>query len=566
MNYLIVDFFNIFILGVIISIAVYHFFIFIGRREEKSNFYFALFAFSVWFFVFVNSMIFFKVFQINNQSSIQITKSITASILAISFSFFGYNFLSLFYEYNRKNKIINLLICLQLIDSIVIILSIIIFGIQFYSKHIFVYTISISVIVMLSLISFFVYWIIKEKKYKKRTIAITLAGLLLILLNITTGRVLEAFDIPNPLSGNFFVLGIAIYVYAYALSYNFNSEHYELKNKKKELEYLNLTLEEKVKERTAQLEIANKEIEETIKQKTHFFINIAHETKTPLTLILNYLDKYIKSVGLNEDLKVIQQNIYKLLQDMINFLDLEKLQKGSFIYDNTQITNFSDVLKRKLVLFVETANNKQISLSFYIEENIFAKADVLGIERIINNLVENAIKYTEENGKIEISLKKIDENIEFVVRDTGIGISKEFLEHIFLPFYQISQKKRNIDGIGMGLFIVKKIIESLNGDILVESYLTQGTQFKVILKNYELKENDIVAKDLMLKSFINIPVIKDTNKDIKFDKVKNTIILVEDNLDLLFYVVSILTEKYNVFYFRNGKEALENRETRYNNF
>jgi signal transduction histidine kinase/DNA-binding NarL/FixJ family response regulator len=303
----------------------------------------------------------------------------------------------------------------------------------------------------------------------------------------------------------------------------------------------------------------NSEIETIIKgQKSKimsdFFINIAHETKTPLTLIANYLDKFIKSHGNFEEINIVKYNIDKLTSDMINFLDAQKLEKGQLIYDHSLITNFSEILDAKIVIFQKTADNKNIMINKKVQDMIFIKADPYAVERIINNLLLNAVKYNKDNGVIEIHLSASDKEIEFAVRDTGIGISREHLQNIFEPYYQITNEKRNIQGIGMGLHITKNIIESIGGKIEVESEYNEGSVFKVTLIRHRLLDNDkpeVFSDFLLPVNDINIKICKE-----EYVENKKNVFLVEDNIRMVSYLFENLNGKYNVFYALNGRDAL----------
>jgi signal transduction histidine kinase len=132
-----------------------------------------------------------------------------------------------------------------------------------------------------------------------------------------------------------------MFIFAYALTDKFNREHRELKE-------LTGTLEQKVAERTQQLQEANQ-------QKTQFFINLAHETKTLLTVIANYIDEYIQTHGETSELHIIQQNIEKLKTNMVNFLDHEKLERGQIFYNHHQFVNASRLVSTQALLFKELA-------------------------------------------------------------------------------------------------------------------------------------------------------------------------------------------------------------------
>ena len=320
-------------------------------------------------------------------------------------------------------------------------------------------------------------------------------------------------------------LGIQTGVYLY------NALHH------KDLVDLKNTLEQKVIERTRQLEKANKQIKASSEQKTLAFINISHEIKTPLTLISNYLEKYLKKHKTTDELEVARQNVNKLKRDIINVLDFEKLSKEMPYYDHSQNTELSGIIERNVFQFKEIAERKGINLRYDIAPNIYSKIDPSSFESIVNNLISNAIKFTE-TGDIYINLKMKNKKIELIISDTGIGIPREMLGNIFKPYYQISHKKSNIQGMGMGLNIVKKILDKAGGMIFVDSEPGKGTAFKIILKRYFLKDNDKVQylsnnDKIITNEFTDIRI-----KEIKFDIDKNTILIAEDNPQMLSFLLN----------------------------
>lgn len=336
------------------------------------------------------------------------------------------------------------------------------------------------------------------------------------------------------------------------------SEYNKLLESEQQLQELNLGLTLKVQERTRDLELANE-------QRTNTFINLAHETKTPLTLINNYLQEYIHKYGETEELKIIKSSIEKLTKDIVNFFDLEKIQKGLNLYNNNQTTNFSSLLRDNIVLFKQYSSKKNIEMTEHIEDEILVKAAPDSLIRIINNLIENSIKYADAGGKIEVSLKCQNEKVVFSVKDNGIGIPPSLHDKIFDPYYQINREKKNIQGMGMGLSIVKQIIGTINGDIRIISdpQKKPGTEIVVQLPVYRIA----VTKEEVISDFTSnaIPSYFDlsqvTLKEEVFDEDKHIIMIVEDNIQLLNFLGTKLKEKYNIHYAVSGNEALKKLKT-----
>lgn len=291
--------------------------------------------------------------------------------------------------------------------------------------------------------------------------------------------------------------------------------------------------------------------------RSQFFANVAHETKTPLTLIGNYLNQYIERVGTSAELQIIKQNIDKLQRDMVNFLDGEKLKRGQVFYKHNQILDLSDLLEKKIVLFREIAARKQITIESEVVDRIYIKADPYAIDRVINNLIDNAIKYTDHKGEVRVNLSLKKGKVRLVVSDTGFGISPDQQKHIFELYHQISHEKRNLQGIGLGLFIVKKIVESLKGDIHLHSKLGEGSTFEVELPLYRLTTADTVQLDIRYSKPMDVVPVDTRLEEMEFDPGLNTLLVVEDNINLLHFLQKSLARHYNIFFSLNGKHALK---------
>ncbi len=316
-------------------------------------------------------------------------------------------------------------------------------------------------------------------------------------------------------------------------------------------------LESKVKERTAELERLNRELELANEQKTRFFINIAHETKSPLTLIKNYLDKYLKTRENDEDLAIVKANIDKLLRDMVNFLDSEKLERGQIFYNHAQVVNMTELMDMKVVLFREFARKKQIFLKNSASaDGLYVKADPHAMDRIVNNLLDNAIKYTNRGGTITVSLFPEGESVVLEVADTGIGMSEEQMSSVFEPYYQLTHKKRNVEGIGMGLYIVKEIVSSLGAKMRLESRENEGSRFRIEFKRYApLDGEEIPAGTGYSIPIRRVSVFADAKQAVIVPQ-KHVVLLVDDNPEMLSFLHSELKDKYNVVLAENGKDAL----------
>ncbi|MBN2443083.1 MAG: response regulator [Spirochaetales bacterium] len=320
-------------------------------------------------------------------------------------------------------------------------------------------------------------------------------------------------------------------------------------------------LETQVQKRTEELEIANESLKKANEQKTRFFINLAHETRTPLTLISNYLEKYISKAGMDSDLRILKHNIDLMLKNMVNFLDVEKLRRGQIFFNHNQAAPLSEILKSRIILFTGIAHTKNIIINHTIEDDLYVKADPYAVHRIINNIIENSIKYSGKGGVINITLGKSENVILFRVADNGIGMTKDQMNHIFLPYYQLSHKKRNLQGIGMGLYIVKRIADALHATIDIDSAINRGTTFIISFPDYVPEEK----KDYEFDNDLSTPYDSgQTNIELKEENItpaKKNILLVDDNPEMLYFIQTFLKERYNVYMAENVKGALEKLKT-----
>jgi signal transduction histidine kinase/DNA-binding NarL/FixJ family response regulator len=303
---------------------------------------------------------------------------------------------------------------------------------------------------------------------------------------------------------------------------------------------------------TKELELESNAYKET----TNTFINLAHETKTPLTLINNYLQEYISKKGENnEELRVLKDNIQKLTNDIVNFFDIERLNRGVAVYDHRVVASISELLESRVALFAHSAKSKGIAISWDIEPNLNVSVNPAAVDRIINNLIENALKYTELQGQIKIGLHKIDDYVVFQVKDNGCGIPEELQAGVFEPYVQLSTSKRNSDGMGLGLSIVKKIVDQVEGKVRLVSKEGIGTEMTVFLP-FANADGCATVPGASKHNHSSIPS-KDIPEDQINDDSKPYLIVLEDNVEMLQYLIKTLSLKYNVYGARNGLEAFE---------
>lgn len=231
------------------------------------------------------------------------------------------------------------------------------------------------------------------------------------------------------------------------------------------------------------INIMSKELSKNEVLKTDFISNVSHEIKTPLAIIQNYASLIAKpSTTKSEREKYLQEltNATKRLSNLItNILKLNKLENRQLMPEVTKF-NLGEELRLAVLQFEELIDNKNIKLNCNINDVELSSSKEF-LQLVWNNLLSNAIKFTPNGGEISVELVKKENQAIVKVTDTGIGISKEVGKRIFEKFYQ-GDSSHASEGNGLGLALVKRVIDILGGEISVESEIAKGTCFTVKLR------------------------------------------------------------------------------------
>lgn len=217
--------------------------------------------------------------------------------------------------------------------------------------------------------------------------------------------------------------------------------------------------------------------------RTDFIANVSHELKTPLAVIQNYA-ALLKDPSLPQETRMeyagILTDASRRLSDLItNILKLNKLENQQ-IYPEARIYDLSEQLCGCLLDFESLWEKKQLYIEADIEPDIYVKEDTELLSLVWNNLISNAIKFTDSKGRVSLSLKKEGDKAVVKVADTGCGISASAGRHIFEKFYQ-ADSSHATSGNGLGLALVKRVVDIMGGEISVESELGKGSIFTVRL-------------------------------------------------------------------------------------
>ena len=311
-----------------------------------------------------------------------------------------------------------------------------------------------------------------------------------------------------------------------------------------------------------------KKKEEVYESKLRFFTNITHEFCTPLTLIYGPCEKilaypqsdsYIRKYG-----KMIQQNTEKLNGLILELLEFRRLETGHKVL-SIQRLSVSDKLQNIAESFCELAENKNLNYRLDIEPDIEWNTDISCFSKIVNNLISNAFKYTPEEGNITIGLKVENQFLTLNISNSGKGIAKENLAKIFdrykiLDSFEMNGKNsRN----GLGLAICKNMVTLLNGEINVSSIQNEITTFTVTLPELSPTAQEAETPQ---KVYATGPLNTNTEPmeleqtTVNFDTSKHTVMIIDDDPSMLWFVSEIFVDKYNVLSFNNAAEALASLE------
>ncbi|MCB0520556.1 MAG: response regulator [Lewinellaceae bacterium] len=320
--------------------------------------------------------------------------------------------------------------------------------------------------------------------------------------------------------------------------------------------------------------------------KSRLYTNLTHEFRTPLTVILGMAESGKSELGNQEgqDLKnqfpnsliskfnLIERNGQSLLRLVNQLLDLSKLEDGSFKLD-LQRGDIVPFLRYLTNSFQSFAENKQLALHFFSEiENLEMDFDPEQVQQVMTNLLSNAIKFTPSGGEVDVKITSDDlrftidsdnrkSSIVIQVKDTGIGIPSEELPHIFDRFYQVDgTTTRAGEGTGIGLAHARELVKLMGGKIEVKSELGKGSAFKVVLpitKNTELKmENG----EWRTEHAVPVSSIPEPTGNSQFSILNSpfpSLLIIEDNPDLVFYLKNCLEEHYEITVANNGQVGIE---------
>lgn len=299
--------------------------------------------------------------------------------------------------------------------------------------------------------------------------------------------------------------------------------------------------------------------------KLRFFTDISHELRTPLTLISSPLSEVLEKENLSQsarcNLEVVEHNADRMLRLINQILDFRKIQNGKMklLVEETDISAF---IQNIMSNFREMAARKNIDFDIKLEEKSFyAWVDRDKLDKIIFNLLSNAFKYTPEGGAVSITFITRKDDYDVIVEDNGIGIKPDKINKLFKRFETLACDNILKPSSGIGLSLVKELVELMNGSIVVDSDPGHGCRFKITLPTRFEKFNSNVEVEFVLddspKSNAITSDVNENNEGDLCDSDKMSILIVEDNDELRLFLSRCLENDYKIYTAVNGAAGLE---------
>jgi signal transduction histidine kinase len=337
------------------------------------------------------------------------------------------------------------------------------------------------------------------------------------------------------------------------------------------------------------LEESNEKLVELDQIKSRFFANISHELRTPLTLLIAPLENLMTRFGgtldqdTQETLRTMHSNGMRLLKLINDLLDLVRLESGHMEVKQEPL-ELAEFIKGLASASRQVAEDKRIQLETHVDPQLGTiLADRDKLEKILLNLTFNALKFTPAGGRVELRAERMGEEYTLVVADTGMGISEKNLAHIFDRFWQAdSSSKRKYQGVGIGLALVKELVEIQGGTVIVRSQEGKGTTFNVRLPYHPAApvpaptsvpapgETDAhsptVSSEEWLANlyrraelFPSLTSVQDSMRPVEtsLNDTRPTLLVADDEPDMLCFLKSQLGTHYRVVEAVDGQQAVD---------
>lgn len=343
---------------------------------------------------------------------------------------------------------------------------------------------------------------------------------------------------------------------------------------------------EQLAQQAVELEQKTQQLQELDQAKSHFFANISHEFRTPLTLILGTLQDKLKS-GVTSaqsiqpaEMNVMHRNAKRLLELINQLLDLSKLESGQLKL-KPKPGDLAQFFRVMLGSFSSQADYRRIDFNLSMPDTpLCFLFDADKLEKITSNLLSNAFKYTPDGGQIRLLVDMVPNTqsaIRISVQDSGPGIAGDQLDRVFDRFYQGSKQYSDQEGTGIGLALTKELVDLHGGRVWVESQSGEGARFVVQLPLEQCATADVTADDVSIPDPVNsLRITNIVTHDVQpptevaltevaanavEGSTKPLLLVVEDNADLRMYIRHHLQNQYRVIERENGRLGLEAAQT-----
>lgn len=474
--------------------------------------------------------------------------SLIANGIFYSFWFFGRAFIDSKTKFPKLDKIILALVLFLLLEILITVFYVILAKPQTYMTGVGYHYVFLNIYAIFSLIVSIVLVFKKDLFARYFGIGSVLASICLIIGTLwSMGLILPPFKMDPYATGIF----LQIVLYSFGIAYRRQTLAKQAEQEKLAAERSNAEM------------LRMKDLDAL---KTRFFTNISHEFRTPLTLIMGPLQQAAASSDNNgtialspKDFDIVRRNSKRLRSLVDELLELSKVESGTSKLHLVKgdilglvralVHSFESMAEQSYIAF-ETFFPKKGSGAYYDQEKL---------EKIISNLLSNAFKYTPEGGTVKVEVRLVDGELQMAISDTGPGIAKEDLPHVFDRFYRVEGSEQK--GSGIGLALAKELVELHKGTIDVTSTLGSGTEFHLCLPITleKLPEHPIVeptGTDRITPS----DVVNAAKNDLEERQDKEAdlplALIVEDNADLSSYINGILDKHYKVLLASDGEAGI----------
>lgn len=536
--------FNIFMFGVTLIIFLYHLLQYVYLKEK------VMLWFSVWLLFIMLTHAMTVGLIIGSFTKLRFTiYAITSNGVFYTFWFFGRAFINSKEKFPTLDKAMIGLALFVLIESVAAALYVPIFNAQPYYTGIGIHYTVLNIYTVLSLILSIVLVFQKDKFAKYFGVGSIIATSFLFIGTLwSMGIIKPTIKFIDPYATGMF---LQIIIYSFGIAYRRQVINNQVQQDKLEAQQTYAEMQR---------------IKDLDEIKTRFFANISHEFRTPLSLIKGPLNK-ARSQQTDSEIKlsqkafqVINSNANRLQGLIDQLLDLSKLESGT-VHLSLKQGGIIKLLRSLVFSFESMAERKNIGLNTQFPPEIdSALYDKDKLEKIVYNLLSNAFKYTPNNGTVTVIIDHKSDALNIEISDTGKGINKEELKRVFDRFYRVEGSEAK--GSGIGLSLVKELVDLHNGKLNVDSVIGQGTTFKVTLPVTldTLPRNKSIIKEPQQETLKKTPL---ENKALIIEEISenNTLknnpvaLIVEDNEDLRYFISDIIKEQYQILTAENGLQG-----------